>query len=536
MQRIRKTELRGLIRVQAAVTLLLAFASGFSTGFADSDVYLHGPVPIEAVHENGSVYLSWPLPAEGLEIQRSDSLGPGAVWTRVPNPPTPTMDGYQVILPMQNHPEYFRLVGRLHHVLIGGQSLAIGANSGPVLSTNSPYQNKMFVGQVLDGTGPDEVDDLTAFVPLVERNNESKSAGETIASGFANWISHKAGLGVHDLLVSNCARGATPYSGLKRTPSGFPDVEPTGTAPYLRGLEQVVAGRNLAGTSQYRCEALLIVHGESDSVNAFYDQDIREWQSDYEADIQRLTGQTNVIPMFHSQMSSWGNLGNARKSLSPTRVLMESIRSPAQTILVCPKYIFPYSDNVHLTSEGYRWLGEYYAKAYYQHIIQGIPWTPVRPILETIIRSNNVVDMSFAGVVGTLVFDTNTVSDPGGTEIYDPTGGPSGQPAIITVGPYGFEYIDKIGAGTPWRCAVVIEAVEITGPESIRITLSDAPRNDDFRIRYGYTALNGIDGGQSGSELGPRGCLRDTDPAASLHGHTLYNWCVHFDLDYLGRN
>src|SRR5207244_3621953 len=89
-----------------------------------------------------------------------------------------------------------------------------------------------------------------------------------------------------------------------------------------------------------------------------------------------------------------------------------------KTILVCPKYFLPYWDGLHLSPDGYRWLGEYYAKAYYQQMIAGQQWSPLRPI--AISRNSNVVSLTFTGAVGNLVLDTNLVTDPQGT-IYDPT-------------------------------------------------------------------------------------------------------------------
>ena len=132
--------------------------------------------------------------------------------------------------------------------------------------------------------------------------------------------------------------------------------------------------------------------------------------------------------MFHSQMSSWGNL-NANFCLSPFLTLLEHEQNPTKTVLVCPKYFFPYSDGLHLTAAGYRWLGEYYAKAYYQQVVQGQRWSPLRPAQIT--RSNETIIINFTGNVGDLVVDTNRVSDPQGS-IYASIFGPS---VAVTIDP-----------------------------------------------------------------------------------------------------
>jgi len=122
------------------------------------------------------------------------------------------------------------------------------------------------------------------------------------------------------------------------------------------------------------------------------------------------------------------------------------------------------------------------------------------------------------------------VADPYGTIIADPNASPTYWPALVHIGPYGFEYWDTHGTGSPWVCSTFITNVAVIQPDTIRISLNQAPLGTGRRIRYAYTALPQYQGGSGGPQKGPRGCLRDSDPAPSRYGHTLYNWCVHFDL------
>ena len=528
----------------------------------------------------GLEFLTWPYPIPGFILQSRDNVTAGA-WTDVSPALFAVAGGYkQFTMPATDGVRFFRLSRPVNHVLIIGQSLAVGVGGLPILSTNQPYQNKMFLGQVTN--------ELGSFVPLVERFDPPLILGETIASGFANSVSAWAGVGEHDLLVSNCGRGGFDYSGLKR-----------GTAAYTQGTNQIAAGKSAGNDLGYQFRAMFVVHGEGDSINPEYDLNIRQWQSDFAGAVRDLTGQLPDTPMFHSQMSSWGGL-NANFTASPFMTLAESEANPAKTLLVCPKYFLPYADLLHLTSEGYRWLGEYYAKAYHQFVVQGLPWSPLRPL--DITRSNEFITVTFAGSVGGLVLDTNRVSNPqrdvyvsifnpsvkvtvdpvhdtivfpvahqlvpgdavvfhgfetppGGLEFgpryfvrsipqsntvtlalgtnqfaVDFTSGASNVlmyiPARVAVGPYGFEYMDDEGTGIPWRCATTIEAVEIILPSQVRLRLSKIPTASNKRLRYGFTADLFSAGGPT---TGPRGCLRDSDPTPSLYGHPLYNWCVHFD-------
>jgi len=132
-------------------------------------------------------------------------------------------------------------------------------------------------------------------------------------------------------------------------------------------------------------------------------------------------------------------------------------------------------------------------------------------------------------VVGRLVLDTESVVNPEGAEILAEYGGPQYQTALVSVGPSGFEYRDTDGGGDPWRCSTWITDVQLESTNQVRITLNQAPLGKNRYLRYAGVALPQSLGGRGGPEAGPRGCLRDEDPAPSLYGETLYNWCVHFD-------
>ena len=489
------------------------------------------PAELHIQRTADNVTLTWPAAYRWSELQvtRFDALP--FEWQLIGVEPQLNDDHWSVTLPVETRALLYRLVSPLNHVLVIGQSLGMGAYGFDLIHTNQPFQNKMFIGQQLDGSLPDlQPDDLSALVPLVEQQIPSQNGGETIASGFANWISAQVGPGVHDFLLSNAARGGANYELIKRQPAGQPGQTPTGTPTYLRSLDQVEAGRQLAGTNAYRFRALLSVHGEGDNINQQYDANIREWRSDYQADVQRLTGQTHDVPMFHTQISAWGNLGNATRTVSPFKMLAEHERDPLNTILVGPKYFLPYQpqDGLHLTGAGYAWLGEYYAKAYYQQVMLGQPWSPLRPVPGGITRVGNIIEIQFTGQVGDLVFDTNLVTNPQG-EIYDSQASPSYGPTWVQIGPFGFEYWDTHGSGNPWICSTVIVQAEVVPPDIVRLTLNQTPLGLNRWIRYGYTALPMNAGGGGGPESGPRGCLRDSDPAASRLGQPLYNWCVHFD-------
>src|SRR5690606_34524247 len=106
----------------------------------------------------------------------------------------------------------------VNHVLVTGQSLAIGVGGRPYLTREQPFSNLMFATGVMAGR-----DDLSSFVPLVEGDfvPGTRATTETMSSAFANLACDE---GRHPILVSVHGAGAFPYFKLKK-----------GTRPYETG-------------------------------------------------------------------------------------------------------------------------------------------------------------------------------------------------------------------------------------------------------------------------------------------------------------
>ena len=370
----------------------------------------------------------------------------------------------------------------IEHVLIAGQSLSLG-QAADVLSTSQPFANLTFSGGVRAG---DDIDDV---VPLVER--KEANLGETIASGMANLLTEmtetpdRPGL---RFLVSAHGVGGAPYADLAR-----------GTAPYERGIRHALAGADIAADLDvdYRVAAVALVHGEADHRlgNTAYTDDLDTWQADYEVDVQDMLGQSDPIPMFLCQVSSWTHYGQAT-SLIPQAQLDATRQYPDRLYLVTPKYFLPYADRVHLTADGERWLGEYYAKAMQQVLVMGEPWRPLQPA--SVQRDGRIVTVEFEVPVPPLVLDTDLVSDPGN---------------------FGFEIADASGSPP------AIESVQLTGPTTVQLTLAAEP-DAGARLRYAFTGTPDV---SAGPQTGPRGNLRDSDSTLSRHDYPLFNWAVTFD-------
>ena len=392
----------------------------------------------------------------------------------------------------------------LSHVMISGQSLSIGAAALSALSTTQPFSNVMFNEGLVVFPGNDSNPwvPATSLVPLVEYWNSAQDFGETIASGFANtayqWML-EAGVKM-PLMMSNMGVGGTAYSGLKK-----------GTQAYANGQLQVSTAKSLAaaaGYASYGVRALLIVHGEADEVNNVYDQNIATWQQNFEADTMALTGQSTNIPLILCQTS--GGFNDQGSSFlpsgqySPQLMLQASVNNPGKVILTGPSYMCQYNTaGPHMVAAGYRKNGAYFAKAWMKTVFQNKPWRPLSP--RSIVRDGLNVYVDFWVPVPPITIDLVNVT----------------QPNFVAGSKYGFEWWDSSGAPP------AISAINVTGPTSIQIVLASVPTGTNKQLRYAYSF---VATSPAGPTSGPRGNLRDSDPAVSYYGDALYNWCVHFNI------
>jgi hypothetical protein len=376
----------------------------------------------------------------------------------------------------------------VNQVLGTGQSLSVGWLGAPALSTTQPFQNLMFDTGVWNLPG-------TFFVPLVHSGVEMPYAGlANQSTAIANVVF--AGLppptNTHVMMASAHGWPGYEYALLKK-----------GTVFYAVGMSQVTVARQIATglNKTHVVRAVVCVHGETDHLigNLGYGSDLKQWQQDYETDVQLLTGQTEPVPMLHTQISCWSVLHPT--SVIPMAQLQASVQTPGKVILVGPKYFLPYlPDGVHLTNQGYRTLGEYYGKAYAQTVFRGLAWQPVRPI--QVMRQGATITVGFQVPVPPLVLDTTAVSNPGN---------------------FGFEFADS--SATP----PTITTVQLTGPKEVTIGLSAVPTGADKWLRYAFT---GVVPSPAGPTTGPRGNLRDSDAtqSQSTAAAPLPNWCVHFEM------
>jgi hypothetical protein len=384
-------------------------------------------------------------------------------------------------------------------LLMAGQSNANGAHAS-ALTTTQPYPT----GAVVVGTlrTPDLT--ATAFSPLVEyaATIGGGDYGETPTAGAVDQA-----ILLHAQALPPWAADRQDWVGINNSVGGAPIANiAKGTAAYNLGIAGATRAAFIAGSlgASVRCRAVCWMQGETDlgagMTQAAYHDALQQLASDYNTDLKAVTGQADPVLFLTYQQASHGFY-----NLPPAIALAQlQLHEEGRTFLAFPMYPFSYNDPLHLLTHEFRRAGEYFGKALHRLMDERRPWEPVRPV-KWVRTDANTIDLTFVVPVPPLALDIALV-------------------AAATN--YGFQVLD--GSGNP----ISISSVTLTGPTTVRIRTGDAV-SAGHRVTYA-TAIYAPNGG-SGTPSGPRGNLRDSDPALSQFTdaggayYNLYNWCVMFD-------
>jgi hypothetical protein len=392
-----------------------------------------------------------------------------------------------------------------------GQSLAVGEQGRPVLSSRQPYHNlKLSTGHRPWPINPNDTN--LALVPLVEpigrpSTNYPSSwpdniAGETPHSAMANEItalvrtaSGRDFVGVHTEVGENgqCMIYLKKNAG---------QVGVNGRSYEGAMIEtKAIARLAKAAGKTYGVGAIIVTHGECDAGNENYENDLYQLWSDYNTDLPAITGQKQKIQMMVSQQDSC-----ADRSASTLAQWKVGVDHPADIVCSGPKYQYPSAEGIHLTADGYRQLGEKYGQIYYERVILGRNWQPLQPT--TVERQGAVITVHFHVPVAPLVWDT-TLEPP--------------HPSVVEWrNGKGFE-VSRAAGGK-----VVIVSAAISG-DAVIITCASDP-GPGVRVSY---ALIGeklrMDAPFEGTYRW--GLLRDSDPFIGAGtGKAQPNYSVAFEM------
>jgi hypothetical protein len=250
--------------------------------------------------------------------------------------------------------------------------------------------------------------------------------------------------------------------------------------------------------------AVFLTHGEADTGNQAYQQQLVQLWSDYNADLSEITGQAARFPMILSQQHSVPD-GVGSSSVATQAQWQVGVEHPGQIICSGPKYQYGYSsDAVHLRAPGYRMLGEKYGQVYFERVVLGNNWQPLHP--SAVRRSNRVIEVRFHVPVPPLSWDDEMPK------------------------PYRSEFSEwKKGNGFEVRAdndPVQISTVEIVGDDVVRITCS-ANLEGNVEVAYAWTSQ-----GEPRDDGTVRwGLLKDSDPFVGFNTEIEQpNYAVAFEL------
>jgi len=392
-----------------------------------------------------------------------------------------------------------------------GQSLAVGEQGQPVLSRTQPHHNL----RLSSGHRPwpiDPNDTNLILVPLVE------PIGRPSTNYPSSWPDNIAGETPHSSMANQITALVRATSG-RDFVSVHSEVGENGQCMiYLKkNAEHVgVNGRSFeaamieakaitrlarAAGKTYGVGAIIVTHGECDAGNRNYEGDLYQLWSDYNNDLQAVTGQKQKVQMIVSQQNSCNDY--SASTLAQWKV---GVDYPAVIVCSGPKYQYPSAEGVHLTANGYRQLGEKYGQVYYERVILGKDWRPLEPT--SLERKGAVITVHFNVPVPPLVWDTR-FAEPH-------------QSITAWQNGKGFEVSTASGE------KATITSVTIAG-DAVVITCASDPGPD---ARVGYAMTGGKSRMAAPFEGTYRwGLLRDSDPfvgAATTLAQP--NYCVAFEL------
>jgi hypothetical protein len=399
-----------------------------------------------------------------------------------------------------------------------GQSLGVGWESTAIHTSPSAYGNL-----VLRDDGPDPkypIDDsgspVWSAVPLMEPIRP-QAAGYS-GSGYPN-----------NIWFSGSTYGESPHSGMADSVSLYCQARKTtcitahtvvgiagallntinkGTDSFNAAIHEAKVFKQLADTAgkTYGIGSIVLTHGEQDASNPTYGASLYTFWSDYNSALKAVTGQSDDIVMLASQQSSSAsNYGSSYGSA--IQLWQLSVDHPEQIVVTGPKYQYgPYG--LHMSAESYARVGEKYGEVHDSIVNRKIAWRPLEP-----------TGVTRAGAVLTIHFHV-----PNPPLVWDDTLAMPHQAAHTAWSQgRGLEVLDSS------MNELEITSVDIQDDDVV-LTLAQDPGAGALTLGYAVTQ-DTQESNQGGTDLGPHGQLRDSDPFTGPSVDTTeYNYCVHFAL------
>lgn len=377
---------------------------------------------------------------------------------------------------------------------ISGQSNALGATSGPLVSTAPIYPGRALRSVYgIRMNGPR----IMALVDAIETS--VGSVYETLATSFLNHlirdIDARFATGPKPKMAAFvAAQGSTAYVGLKRGSVVYSQL--------LNAIDDIVELARRDGLKVV-VPGTIWVGGENDTFETTqqaYTAMMIQYQRDLAADILHITGQRDEPILFISQVN---RVIGAKALIQPIQLAMIEAGKHSKIRLVGPIYDKPMADTVHKSSVGQTRMGQMFAHAIASEFFE-TGWTPLR-VNDAYFISSTVIQFEMNVPVAPLVIDT------------------AGDVSISGMLSYrGFNVANIDGT---YRS---ITGLTVNDDTNLRLTLASAPTDPWVRWGYAMRRDNGDDDTTAdGPITGARGCVRDSSSNVSIYdGHVLRTWMV----------
>lgn len=315
------------------------------------------------------------------------------------------------------------------HILDEGQSLSVGSQGDPSLSTVSEAGNAWIAAS-----------DGTTAVPL--KSSVQQRPG--LSMGYRIGASRPG----KQFAISNHGLGGQSLAQLSKGGS---------SGKYEQAIACGLATRSakLGLGDTFAFGPMHLIQGEADQTfgtpRAAYLATLTQLHADHLTDLG-----IGSLPMVSSQTATWAHYGNAP---SIGLAQLDAARTLPWFYLMGGQYQLSYApDGLHMDNVGYYHLGELHARAH-EAVVAGTGWAPFAPIATDL--HPTYLDVTFHVPTGSLEFDTTILP---------------AQPAM------GFSL-----SGTD----AAITSAAIVGADTVRLGLSEPVTEVGARVGYGVTANNG---------------------------------------------
>ncbi|SHE32827.1 hypothetical protein SAMN05444274_10164 [Mariniphaga anaerophila] len=299
------------------------------------------------------------------------------------------------------------------HIIFYGQSLSLGWQSPQAITKRALEGNYML------GTNPNVrySRDITTLNPLVA--TAWQSGGEQPIVSAVNTFSHYYRNEVNENQLFIASAGGEGGMSIEQLSKEFPDEDNLYQSTFVESLKQGKARADELD-KEISCPAIVYMQGEfnyppankglgmTEGTDATTNKDeykrlLLKLKNNMQSDIMEAYGQTEKPLFFIYQVAG---IYVRNKEMSINMAQLEFAEENEDVILLNPTYLTSDYGGGHLSTNGYRWYGEYIGKTLCSKLIFNKISSPIYPTKFDV--QGNKVTVQFFVPTPPLIFDTWT--------------------------------------------------------------------------------------------------------------------------------